>query len=122
MSGPQVLGASYHIELGWITGQSASRIESIKEMVHQDTDEIILNLGTDPPNPEDLGAEMQFDLGGQLLTYNTTSAIFVPRGVKHRPLRYTEFRKPPVFIAIMCGTGTQGKPHAKCIDRSEART
>jgi hypothetical protein len=106
MSAAQVPGAKYHIEFGWITEQSASRIEGIKEMVHQDTDEIILNLGSDPANPEDLGAEMQFFLGGQLLTFNTTSALFIPRGVKHRPLRYTEFRKPHIFIAIMCGIGS----------------
>jgi hypothetical protein len=106
MSAAQVPGAKYHIESGWITEQSASRIEGIKEMVHQDTDEIILNLGGDPANPEDLGAEMQFSLGGQLLTFSTTSTLFIPRGVKHRPLRYTEFRKPHIFIAIMCGIGS----------------
>jgi len=106
MSSLQVPGAKYHIEYGWITEQSASRIENIKEMVHQDTDEIILNLGGDPANPENLGAEMQFYLGGQLLTFRTTSALFIPRGVKHRPLRYTTFHKPHVFVAIMCGAGT----------------
>ncbi len=105
MSGMQVPGVNHHIEYGWITAQSASRIEGIKEMAHRNADEIILNLGSDPANPEDLGAEMEFLLGGQVLTFNTTSALFVPRGVKHRPLRYKEFRKPHIFIAIMCGAG-----------------
>ncbi len=109
MSSLQVPGAKYHVEYGWITGQSASRIENIQEMVHQDSDEIILNLGCDPADPEDLGAEMQFYLGGQLLTFSTTSALFIPRGVKHRPVRYTEFRKPHIFIAIMCGVGSISK-------------
>jgi hypothetical protein len=105
MSNLQVPGVNYHIEFGWITGQSASRIESIKEMAHRDADEIILNLSGDPANPEDLGAEMEFLLGGQVLTLSTTSALFIPRGVKHRPLRYKEFRKPHIFLAIMCGVG-----------------
>jgi quercetin dioxygenase-like cupin family protein len=106
MSSLQVPGVKHHIEYGWITRQSASRIESIKEMAHQDADEIIINLGGDPANPEDLGSEMEFYLGGQLLTFNTTSALFIPSGVKHRPLRYREFRKPHIFIAIICGVGT----------------
>jgi len=106
MSAVQVPGVKYHIEFGWITGKSASRIEGIKEMVHQDADEIILNLGGDPANPEDLGAEMEFLLGGQVLTLNTTSALFVPRGVKHRPLRFKDFHQPHIFVAIMCGEGT----------------
>jgi hypothetical protein len=105
MSGAQVPGVKYHIEYGWMTGQNSSRIESIEEMAHQDADEIILNLGGDPQNPEDLGAEMEFLMGGQVLTFDTTSALFIPRGVKHRPLRYKEFRRPHVFIAIMCGKG-----------------
>jgi quercetin dioxygenase-like cupin family protein len=105
MSSLQVPGVNYHIEYGWITEQSASRIEGIKEMAHRDADEIILNLGGDSANPEDLGAEMEFLLGGQVLTCNTTSTLFVPRGVKHHPLRYKEFRKPHIFVAIMCGAG-----------------
>jgi len=106
MSSLQVPGINYHIEFGWITAQTASRIEGIKEMAHRDADEIILDLGSDPANPEDLGAEMEFLLGGQVLTFNTTSALFIPRGVKHRPLRYKEFRKPHMFLAIMCGAGS----------------
>jgi hypothetical protein len=105
MSSAQVPGVKYHIEYGWITGQSASRIEGIREMAHQDADEIILNLGGDSANPEDLGADLEFLIGGQVLTFNTTSALFIPRGVRHRPLRYKEFRKPHIFIAILCGAG-----------------
>jgi hypothetical protein len=108
MSSAQAPGARYHIEYGWMTGQNASRIEKIKEMAHKDADEIILNLGGDPQNPEDLGTEMEFLMGRQVLTFNTTSALFIPRGVKHRPLRYKDFRKPHIFIAIMCGAEKGG--------------
>lgn len=106
MSSAQVPGVKYHIEYGWMTRQSASRVESIEEMAHREADEIILHLGGDPANPEDLGAEMEFLVGGQVLTFNTTSTLFIPRGVKHRPLRYKKFRQPHLFIAIMCGAGS----------------
>jgi hypothetical protein len=105
MSSLHVPGVKYHIEYNWITEKSSSRIEDIKEMVHRDADEIILNLGGDPQNPEDLGAEMEFLFGRHVLTLNTTSTLFVPCGIKHRPLRYDEFRKPHIFVAIMCGVG-----------------
>ncbi len=106
MSAAQVPDVKYHIEFGWITGQSASRTKSIREMVHQDADEIILNLGSDPSEPEDLGADIEFTVGGQPLRFNTTSALFIPKGTRHGPIKYLEFRKPHIVIAIMCGVGT----------------
>lgn len=106
MSSLQVPGAKYHIEYGWMTEQSSSRIERIEAMTHRDVDEIIINLGGDSANPEMLGAAMQFNLGGQTLTYDTTSALFIPRGIEHRPLRYASFSRPHIYIAIMCGMGS----------------
>jgi quercetin dioxygenase-like cupin family protein len=105
MSHQLVPGIKHHIEYGWMTEQNTGRLENIKEMTHEGADEIVLNLGGDSVNPEDLGAEMEFSFGGQTLTLNTTSALFIPRGIKHRPLRYTKFGKPHIYVAIMCGVG-----------------
>jgi hypothetical protein len=70
-----------------------------------DYDEIVLNIGGDCYNPEELGADIEYILGGQTLSINTTNAIFVPKGVKHGPLTYKEFRHPHVRISILLGTG-----------------
>ena len=71
----------------------------------RDHDEIILNIGGDCHNPEDLGADIEYNLGGQVLKTGTTGAIFVPRGVRHGPLTYRSFRQPHVRVSILLGTG-----------------
>jgi quercetin dioxygenase-like cupin family protein len=108
MSGVQVPGVKYYIEYGWTFGMPVSKIAGagMPEMAHKNYDEIVLHLGGDPDNPEDLGGEVEFYVGGQPITFNTTSALFIPHGLKHGPIRLKEYRKPHMVIAIMCGAGT----------------
>jgi hypothetical protein len=109
MSALQVPGVKYYIEMGWTFGMPVSKKVSgaaMPSMVHQNYDEIVLHIGGDPANPEDLGADIEFTLGGQKLVFNTTSAIFIPRGTSHGPIKCLEYRKPHLVIAIMCGAGT----------------
>jgi hypothetical protein len=106
MSSLQVPGVNYHIELIWTNNVPASGTSGIvPEMVHK-FDEIVLNIGSDPANPEDLGADIEFTVGGQPLRFSTTSALFLPRGLPHGPIKTLERRRPHVAIAIMCGTGS----------------
>ncbi len=103
MSSAQVPEAKYNIEFGWVWGmpQPASYLEEIV----RDNDEIILNIGGDCYNPEDLGADIEYTLGGRTFSISTTGSIFIPKGVKHGPLTYKKFRKPHVRISIILGTG-----------------
>jgi hypothetical protein len=48
----------------------------------------ILRLGTNPKNCNELGMEIEMMVEGQPLTINKTSVIFVPKGVKYRPLTW----------------------------------
>jgi hypothetical protein len=108
MSGVQVPGVKYYLECGWTFGMPYSPIfgDTVPEMVHENYDEIMLFLGGDPQNPEDLGAEMELYLGGQPLIVNSTGALFIPRGVPHGRIRMKAYRRPHLVIAIMCGAGT----------------
>jgi hypothetical protein len=108
MSGLHIPGLKYYIEMGWTFGMPVSKRTGagMPEMVHKKYDEIVLHIGGDPDNPEDLGADIEFYVGGQPLRFDTTSALFIPRGVHHGPLRCLEYRKPHIVIAMMCGAGT----------------
>lgn len=108
MSSLQVPGVKYYIEAGWTFGMPVSRIagSGMPEMVHRKFNEIVLHIGGDPANPEELGGEVEFYVGGQPLVFNTTSALFIPTGVKHGPLRLLKYEKPHIVMAIMCGAGT----------------
>jgi hypothetical protein len=103
MSSAQIPDIKYNIEFGWVWGMPQPN-HYLDERVGE-YDEILLNIGGDCYNPEELGADIEYSLGGQILSINSTSAIFVPKGVRHGPLTYKEFRHPHVRISILLGTG-----------------
>jgi len=103
MSSAQIPDIKYNIEFGWVWGMPQPN-PYLDERVGE-YDEILLNIGGDCYNPEELGADFEYSLGGQILSINSTSAIFIPKGVKHGPLTYKEFRHPHVRISILLGTG-----------------
>ncbi len=103
MSRTQINVANYYIEFGWVWGKVEP---GIPKMVHDTLDEIVLHIGGDPENPEDLGADMEFGMGDDLLQFNTSFGMWVPRGVIHGPLNWHEVRKPHIEMAIMLGGGT----------------
>ena len=102
MSGVQVPGVKYYLEFGWIWAVPSS----IREMKHDNFEEIVMHIGGDPEDPEDLGADMTFGVGGENLKFNKSFAIFVPKGVAHGPLIWHEYRKPHIEMAIMLGAGS----------------
>ena len=67
--------------------------------------EMVFHFGSDPDHPEDLGATMQFGVGDDVLEFETTHCVFVPKGVNHGPLSWKEVRRPMVEMAVMLGAG-----------------
>ena len=104
MSNNLVPGANMYVEAGWVTGMPDPATH-IYEHVH-DYDEIVIHIGTDPDNREELGGEIEFLVDGQPLTINKSSAVFVPKGIKHGPLTWKGFKKPHIELTIMVGAGT----------------
>jgi hypothetical protein len=103
LSSAQIPEIKYNIEFGWVWG-----IPQPNPYLHErvnEYDEILLNIGGDCYNPEELGADIEYSLGEQILSINSTSAIFIPKGIRHGSLKYREFRHPHVRISILLGTG-----------------
>jgi hypothetical protein len=103
MSNTQVPEANYYVEVGWIYDIPEPN-PHIHEHVHN-FNEVVLHFGGDPNNPEDLGGEIEFYVGGQPLTFNTSTAVYLPAGVPHGPLTWKRFTKPHIEMAMMLGTG-----------------
>ncbi len=93
-----------YIEAGWVCDMPDPPTH-IYEHSH-DYDEIVIHMGTDPDNREELGGEIEFMVDGQPLTIDKTSAVFVPKGIKHGPLTWKRFDKPHIEMTIMLGAGT----------------
>ena len=104
MSSALVPQSNYYLEYGWIYGIPEPNPD-IREHVH-DTEEIILYFGGDPDNPEDLGGEIEYSIGGQPLTFSTSVALFIPRGLRHGPPIWKKFKKPHVEMTLVPGIGT----------------
>jgi hypothetical protein len=109
LSSAQIPEIKYNIEFGWVWGMPQPN-PYLDERVGE-YDEILLNIGADCHNPEDLGADIEYSLGDRILSINSTSAIFIPKGVRHGPLKYKEFRRPHVRVSILLGTGER-KDHS----------
>ena len=103
MSGTQVPGVKHYLEIGWIW-EAPNR--AIPRMRHDNYDEVVVHLGSDPDHPEDLGATMRFDVGDELAEFDTTHCVFLPRELNHGPLIWKEVRRPMLEIATMLGAGT----------------
>jgi hypothetical protein len=104
MSSNLVPGTKMYVETGWVLAMPDPN-PHIGEHAHE-YDEIILHLGTDPNNPEDLGGEIEIGVDGETVTINRTSAIYVPKGMKHGPLVWKKFERPHLELTIMIGAGT----------------
>ena len=104
MSNDLVPGCNMYLEFGWIW-EIPTPNPHIFEHSHVH-DEIVLHIGGDPNNPEDLGADMTFTVDGDHMKFDTSYGVFIPKGVPHGPLIWHNFRKPHIEMAIMLGAGT----------------
>jgi hypothetical protein len=104
LSNNLIPGSNNYVEAGWIVGMPDPN-PHIDEHTH-DYDEIVMHIGTNPENPEDLGAEIIFYLDGQPLTINKTSTVFVRKGVKHGPLIWKRVDRPHIEMTVMLGAGS----------------
>jgi len=105
MSNDLVPGSNMYIEFGWIW-QMPEPNPHIFDHMHGDYDEIVFHIGSDPQNPEYLGAEIEFTIGDEKLLVDKTSAIYVPKGVKHGPVTWNIVEKPHIQMAMVLGAGS----------------
>lgn len=72
-----------------------------EEHVHDDCDELIGFLGSDPGNPADLGGEIEFTIGGEPHLLTKSSIIFLPSGVSHNPMRILRVDRPILHFSVV---------------------
>ena len=103
MSDALVPGCNTYIEFGWVWDIPEPN-PHILEHAHPNN-EIVMHIGGDYENPEDLGGEVEFVVGGEKLVFDSTMAIFLPANVKHGPLTWKKVKKPHLQMAIHIGSG-----------------
>jgi hypothetical protein len=98
MSRTQVPEASCDIQFSWVTDPANPTTHSDEHA--NNFNEIMLFIGGEAEKPEDLGAEIEFYLGGQRLLFNTSSGIFIPAGVRHGHLSRKKVDGPFVEMSV----------------------
>ena len=77
----------------------ATEAEGTPSHTH-DFDEVLGFFGSDPQNPRDLGGEVEFWLEDEKYILKNSCLIFIPRGLRHCPLRVVKVDRPIFFLAV----------------------
>jgi mannose-6-phosphate isomerase-like protein (cupin superfamily) len=72
-------------------------------------------------NPRDLGGEMEVWLGGEKYLINKSCLIFVPKGLKHCPIRFNRVDSPILFFTFGLATAYSRIPTKFQQDKSSER-
>jgi len=102
-SDSQIPGLKYHAQIRWITGMPEPIPEN--KAIVCDSDKIVLFWGNDYKDPENLGADIEFQLDGTVLQFISSSSIFIPGGVSHGPAIWKKYDKPHVEMTILINRG-----------------
>jgi hypothetical protein len=94
-------GCNLYLDYPWFFAKPE---DFIPPHVH-DYNEVVVHIGGDPDNPEELGAEVEIIVNDQPLTFDTTTALFIPKGLKHGPLSWKKVSKPHIQMPIIIGSG-----------------
>jgi len=64
--------------------------------------ELLFHIGTNPKDPMDLGAEIEFHMGEEMErhVFNRTTVIFIPPGVVHAPWKPLKINRPFLFLEV----------------------
>ena len=93
----RVEGAPY-LDFVWLWKGSAKGYSEV-EHTH-DFDEFIGFIGSKgQKDPQDLGGEMEVWLGGEKYMITKSCLIYVPKGLKHCPIRFTRIDTPILFFS-----------------------
>ena len=71
------------------------------EHCHDDSDELIGFIGSNPDDPSDLGGEIEFTIDGEAHLLTRSSIIFAPASVPHNPMRILRVDRPILHFSIV---------------------
>jgi len=101
--GDDIVKGSFHIGFVWALSPSKPGFD-MKPHTH-DFDEVLGFIGSDWNNPRDLGGEIEFWMEDEKYILNNSCVIFIPKGMKHCPLKDLRIDRPFIHFGMM----TEGK-------------
>jgi hypothetical protein len=85
--------------------------------------EMIIHMGTDPDNKEDLGGEVELAMGPELIRYHITKSciVFLPAGFIHSPWIVRRVTRPFLVVTICQEIEHTEKPHPELLTEAERK-
>lgn len=93
----EILAGASSIILSWYW--KATDNEGTPSHVH-DFDETIGFIGGDPQNPTELYGEVEMWMDDEKYLINKSCLIYIPKGLRHCPLRVVRVERPMLFLAV----------------------
>ena len=93
-----VVQGAFYVVCTWWTGLSSG--ESLPPHIH-DVDEVLGFYGSDIQNPRNLGGEIEFWLEEEKYVLDTSFLVFIPKGMKHCPLKLLSIERPIFHVGVM---------------------
>jgi hypothetical protein len=103
-----VIPGAFYVECVWFWPGEIKDEASPEPHTHEYA-EVLGFFGTDPKNPKDLGAEIEFYIDGERNVMDQTFLAFVPAGVVHNPLYIHKIIRPVFHFATFPGKSYTGK-------------
>ena len=103
----KVVPGAFQMNTAWYS-QVPDRDPIFEEHVHDDTDELIGFIGSDPDNPNDLGGEIEFTIGGEAHLLTKSTIIFAPAGLAHNPMRILRVDRPIFHFSVVTSATYDG--------------
>jgi hypothetical protein len=94
IDGKKLRGAPY-LEAVWFNTAN----DEGPETHSHDFDEFIGFFGTDIEHPEELGAELSFHIGDEVITLTKSCLVYIPRGLEHSPITVPKMDRPIIHFS-----------------------
>ncbi|MBR4231992.1 MAG: hypothetical protein IKR95_02145 [Oscillospiraceae bacterium] len=78
-----------------------------------DFPELLGYYSSDPDDPDDLGAEVEFAIEGERHILTKSTMIFIPPGVKHLPIALRNIRRPVFHFGVCLNSEYSANEEAK---------
>ncbi len=82
--------------------------------IHDDFDEFIGFMGSDPAHPEELNGEINFYVEDEMITVTKSCLVYVPRGLRHSPIYVPKLERPIIHFS-----GGNGGDYARKGDHAD---
>jgi hypothetical protein len=111
-----VIEGSQYLSVRFMSRASTPQFLGHGPHSHKDP-EVLVALGTDPDNPNDLGAEFELCMGPEMEKHivNTSTLIYIPPNFIHCPFIIHRLDRPFLFVHIQYAPKMTEKSYKKMV-------